>query len=262
MPVNLGTLDQVLDPLTSTHRLDTLNTKGSLFLTYEPSKNCWKTSCIMPTRKERESQQDLVILSICKESLSFLQHTDRVTLALRVNAFYTDKSGYSVVPDENGEIRFNSRVPKYSFLSNFSRTVIVHRGTSLAYPSIESLFSCLMAERCGQAGAIDRHADPVTIKKKWGNIKAQWLSENPEREEHLKGVEIETMRHCVRLKFDQNSNFAELLLETEELPLFEQSTTSKVFGSDRVVDEDGENSESGENALGLILMRRREALRH
>lgn len=255
-----GTLSFVLNPLLPAN-LDSLNTKGGLYLTYDHAKECWKTSHIMPHKKMRSQQQDSIILKLCAESLSFLSPQNRVTLASRVNDFYTDGSIFSTSPDENGQIRFNSKIPKYSFLSNFKRTVLVYRHSMTPFPSVEALFSFVMAEKLGQAGRIDLEATPVKIKKAWGNVRNTWLESHPSQEDDLDDLAIETMQLCTDLKYDQNPVLARLLVETDEVPLFEQSTTSLVFGSDRVVDEDGIPHETGANALGHILEQKRKTLR-
>lgn len=137
----------------------------------------------------------------------------------------------------------------YAFLSNFHPAPIAYG--KVVWPTAEHMYQAAKstdrwerdqvrsAETPGQAKRMGKH---ITLRKDWSDEKR-----------------LEIMETIVRMKFQQNPDLAQMLLDTEDMELVEGNNWNDrfwgmVWNANKVCWE-------GENHLGKILMKIREELR-
>lgn len=152
--------------------------------------------------------------------------------------------------ESGGEIYFASH---YTFLSNFSHSPIVEGET--VYPTAEHLYQ---ARKCEQAQDDDRlrrvieAVSPLEAKKVADEIK-----ETPEWRGYKDGI----MTDVINMKFEQNRELAQKLMDTGIMQLNE-ATHNMHFGIGVTINNRAikDKSYRGENRLGKILMDKRDEL--
>lgn len=148
-------------------------------------------------------------------------------------------------PEEgNSEILFNSKKQHYQWLSNFFTTLIFDPSVSRVYSSVEQAYQSKKFRALSAAGggdAVDstpgsglQASDLVKLKKA-----GRKLIDTEERTFD----KVEVMRSLIRLKFTQNRELAQLLVNSHPYPL-KEATSDQFWG--------GEG-----NHLGIILMEMR-----
>lgn len=150
---------------------------------------------------------------------------------------------------ENDVLKFNSKVAKLSFLSNFFPTLVVFHdvsgkeGQKRVYHSSENAYlACkFISQKDGAvAEAIASGSDARKAKKLAHSSQAQ-----SEEEAMAPEKKVELMFQIVRAKFFQNPVLADKLLQTKSFTLVE-GTKDEFWGCG--------TSGTGTNHLGVILM--------
>ncbi|PWN48710.1 DUF1768-domain-containing protein [Violaceomyces palustris] len=155
----------------------------------------------------------------------------------------------SAIPDEEGRIQFYHRGQPNFWLSNCSDHSIYSDNTK--YPTAEHLFqaSKFLPHKPEIAAKIRKTSNPldaIKVARKYSKeVKAGWIRE---------GINVQTMRDVLLLKFTQHSDIRRALLETDESVIVEASPTDAFWGS-------AGSSGRGRNELGKALMFVREVIR-
>lgn len=148
-----------------------------------------------------------------------------------------------VIYEHDSEIRFNSKIPKYEWLSNFFQTLIYSEkpvpGIFFRVESAYKAYKDFLVNNDKQSiHKIAKMTDVIKLKK----LKADLP----------KTKTVPLMRQLIYLKFNQNPTLKDKLVATSPATLIEQ--TDNMFwgeGPNQMV-------EKGENKLGKILMDERE----
>jgi ribA/ribD-fused uncharacterized protein len=138
---------------------------------------------------------------------------------------------------------------QYRFLSNFWPCVIIWEGDE--YPSTEHAYVAAKSEdksfrflvKCARTpGDAKRLGRAVTLRSGWDSIK------------------FDIMRDLLALKFNDGGQLTRKLVETKEAILIEGNTWhDNIWGSCLCTRKSCNNT--GENNLGLLLMKRRDELK-
>lgn len=143
------------------------------------------------------------------------------------------------------QIKFNSGIPEYSWLSNFEPAPIVDLN-GLVWPSSEHCYAAAKIGKpgdrldtaqewrekiraCNMAGQAKKLACKAPIRADWDDLK------------------LEVMRRILVAKFTQNPEFYTLLMDTRGVELIEYALWGDRYWG---VDRDGK----GQNWLGRLLM--------
>ena len=151
-------------------------------------------------------------------------------------------------PDHEGRVKFYHRGQDNFFLSNSSDFAVI--SDDIRYPTAEHLFqaSKFLPHRPDLANKVRKAGNPldaIKIARKFSeDVKPGWIRE---------GINVQTMRNVLLLKFTQHSNLKEALLETGDANLVNDSPNDAFWGatSDR----------RGRNELGKALISVRETIR-
>ena len=103
--------------------------------------------------------------------------------------------------------RFNN---EYSFLSNFANSPIIWKGQH--WPTVEHLYQAAKTARPKEQQIIRISSTPGKAKRRGQKVtlRADWDTNK-----------YNIMRHCISLKFDQNCDLAQKLIDTGQAILIE-----------------------------------------
>lgn len=143
---------------------------------------------------------------------------------------------------------------EHSVLSNFHQAPIIHEG--IFYPTSEHKYQ---ADKCQNAG--DQARRQLVIKAKTP-LEAKRLGSQVKEATNWAEVREEIMKRAVDLKFDQNPDLAEFLVNTRDYTLHE-ATTDTYFGTGAMLNSREMRNRQfiGHNILGKILEAKRESLK-
>lgn len=233
-----------------------LYTPAGGYLRYHADEKKWTLSKQPLSNKEFTQQSLIISEQLCREGL-FVR--DPESLISRINEVFTEKNLYLINSQQPGqnEIRFNSRVRGYEYLSNFFPTLIVDsRGR--VYPSAEAYYQIQKVYKLSNNDnpieiPFDVEMNALKCKRLAENLLDQWIVEHPSKVESVNEMRLKLMEWVIVRKFEQNPVLKRLLVQTYPNKLTEHSTTDNFFGS---------SAEGvGENHLGNILMRLRTVYR-
>jgi GTP cyclohydrolase II len=149
------------------------------------------------------------------------------------------------IPEEGtGDIRFYHSDQPYGALSNFSAHAVFIDGK--IWSTTEHYYQAQKFAGTEREEAIRLCPSPTSAK----NQAASWRGASPPDWASLK---IDVMYRALRAKFTQHPDLGDLLLRTRERKLVEHTELDRFWG-------DGGDG-SGENMLGVLLMRLRSELR-
>lgn len=134
---------------------------------------------------------------------------------------------------------------KYRFLSNFWYSNIRPLGSSYTFPTVEHAYQCAKAVKKEDFLAIYNAKTPGQTKK---------IARTVELRPNWDEIKFKVMKIFVEIKFEQNPDLAQKLLNTGDAELVEGNTWGDVYW--------GVCKGVGENNLGKILMEVREKLKN
>ena len=139
-------------------------------------------------------------------------------------------------------IFFNSKTPQYSWLSCFSPHPIVDNKKAI-WPTAEHAYQAQKTKDIAWRTAIRKANHPAQAKRLGGNcpIRADWEK-----------IKLDTMYRIQKVKFSQNAELRERLVETGAEDLIHEAPWDSLWGN-------GSNGR-GLNNLGKILMRVRDEI--
>lgn len=145
-------------------------------------------------------------------------------------------------------IVFKKNNEDYGYFSNMSSTFSLSVN-DLKIPTIEALYQSLkFVDYIDIQKEILVQKSPMAIKYKARKyqkfIRKDW-----------ENIKIEVMEFCLRIKIYENPKFANLLLETRNMSIVENSNVDSFWGAKFV-----ENYLIGDNQLGELLMKLRDEL--
>lgn len=227
---------------------------GGGFLSFDGEE--WVLSHVKIDRKKKLEEYLKIMEELSKNGLpEEYSRVQKEALIFKINEFFTeasDRRRFFTKPNQEGEneIRFNSKVEHYEYLSNFFNTLVLNDRDEV-FPSVEALYhnEIIYYTSGGAAALEDKMEDPIKIKKKGDSAKKEWLLDPLHKKNDLAKKADETLKQAEFSKYTLNPKLAERLVETGDAKLVEESTTSLYFGSHK--DETGK--EMGRNRLGEIL---------
>lgn len=151
----------------------------------------------------------------------------------------------------NGELYFQS---EYAYLSNFSAAPIVE--DDVTYSTAEHMYQ---AHKCKAANDMKRMEQVILATTP---LDAKKIAEMIPETQEWKNVRDEVMSKVVAAKFDQNPHLADMLLKTGDIKLNEATNNMHFgIGVNLHAREIKDKAYQGENKLGHILMKLREAIK-
>lgn len=131
---------------------------------------------------------------------------------------------------------------EYFFLSNFYPCMVCYQG--IAYPSAEHAFQAQKCQDDNCRRTIAAAETPAEAKKLGHLVQVtpDWQSRR-----------VDEMHHIVRIKFQDNKELGQRLLQTGDEPLIEEAGWPDYFW--------GVHNGRGQNQLGRILMQVRQELK-
>jgi CYTH domain-containing protein/predicted NAD-dependent protein-ADP-ribosyltransferase YbiA (DUF1768 family) len=153
------------------------------------------------------------------------------------------------------EIAFTKSSAPYGWMGNMSRFVIVHE--EQAWGSTEALFQALRFPEDSPIREEIRLALNGYDAKQVAKANRTKMSVVPTSEEDL-----DNMRLCIRLKIEQHTHLKDILMGSEDIPIYEDVTkrgegnSNLIWGA--IKQEDG--SWKGDNIMGVLWMELRQEL--
>ena len=151
-------------------------------------------------------------------------------------------------------IWFNKVKENYGWLGNMAPYRIRYKNT--LWLTSEALFQALRFDDPGIQDIIREEKSPMGAKMKAKKYKDQRVVEP------MSEKDVENMRMCVKLKFDQHPKLRFLLSGTEDKMIYEDigsrnGARHKFWGAKKITDQEGD----GLNMMGVILMELRDQYR-
>lgn len=232
------------------------------FLSFDGNE--WVLSRVKIDSKKKWEEYLRIVEELSKNGLpAEYDRAKKEALIYKINEFFSDASDrrkFFTKPNQEGEneIRFNSKVEHYEYLSNFFNTLVLNDRDEV-FPSVEALYhnEIIYYTSGGAVGLEDKMAPPTKIKKLGDRAIKEWLRDPSHNKKILVRAADEILRRAEISKYSLNPKLAELLKDTKDAKLVEQSTTSLYFGSFK---EEETGKEMGKNRLGEILAEVREYL--
>lgn len=151
-------------------------------------------------------------------------------------------------------ISFTKVDAPYGWLGNMAPFPVIYNGEK--WLTIEALFQALRFEDANIRNEIREEKSPMGAKMKAKKYKSMYAIEP------MSILDIENMRACLRLKFNQHESLKQKLLKTGEHEIIEniegRNGERHFFWGAKKID----NTWKGKNTMGKLLMELREELKN